>query len=496
MQEQDTLTANDTLNIGAPFEDYIVVDTNVFLIDPNAYIKFPKQTIVIPLIVIEELDSFKREMSSIGKAAREMIRTIDRLRSKGKITEGVALENGAVLQVYILENYDDLPEGLDHAIKDNYILSSALQIMKRTGKPTAIVSKDAELRIKADVLGITAWDYHEDGLHGDKLYQGYREADVADEFIDQFYNAASGNDGSNRRPWLDGAFLADNSIPLINNEYLTLKSPSRSALARCSADGFLKPILERKTMSIYPRNREQRFALDALLDPDIRLVTIAGKAGTGKTLLAIAAGLELLLSDQMYRKLLVARPVIPMGRDLGFLPGELDEKLRPWMQPIYDNLEFLLEDPNKQKDDRRLTKKRDSDRGDKDTKDDAATDKDTMAKKGASTIAYLHQAGLLDVEPLTYIRGRSIPHQYVIIDEAQNLSPHEAKTIVTRAGEGTKIVFTGDFYQIDHPYLNLYTNGLTFTFNRMKGQSIFAHITLEKGERSELAELASQLMEN
>lgn len=247
-------------------------------------------------------------------------------------------------------------------------------------------------------------------------------------------------------------------------------------------------------MAIHPRNREQHFAMDALLDPDIKLVTIAGKAGTGKTLLAIAAGLEMVLSEQLYRKLLVARPVVPMGRDLGFLPGELEEKLRPWMQPIYDNLEFLLEGPTKPKEERRYGKKRN---GDKDKeKEDENKEKELVAKKSESTIQYLHQAGLLDVEPLTYIRGRSIPHQYVIIDEAQNLSPHEAKTIITRAGEGTKVIFTGDFYQIDHPYLNLYTNGLTFTFNRMKGQPIFAHITLEKGERSELAELASKLMEN
>ncbi len=462
-------------------EEVILIDTNVFLIDPNAHVKFPGRKLIIPLIVIEELDSFKREMSSIGKAARETIRTIDRLRMKGKITEGVPLENGATVQVFILENYENLPEGLDHAIKDNYILSAALQLRSYTGRSTAILTKDADLRIKADVLGITAWDYHENGVQGEHLYPGERTIETSDELVDRFYEGETIS-------WTGGLPEGDRKSPPVINEYVTLKSPSRSALARCGADENLRPLIEKPGMSIHPRNREQRFALDALLDPDIRLVTIAGKAGTGKTLLAIAAGLEMVLSEQLYRKLLVARPVVPMGRDLGFLPGELDEKLRPWMQPIYDNLEFLLE--GKPRDEKRQPGKREGERQDENK------EKDLTARKSDSTIQYLHQAGLVDVEALTYIRGRSIPHQYVIIDEAQNLSPHEAKTIITRAGEGTKIVFTGDFYQIDHPYLNLYTNGLTFTFNRMKGQSLFAHITLEKGERSELAELASTLMEN
>lgn len=459
-------------------EDYILLDTNVLLLDPNAYIKFANRHVVIPLIVIEELDSFKRELTSIGKAAREIIRTIDVLRAKGRITEGVKLENGATIQVYILQNYEDLPKGLDHAIKDNYILSAALQLQKKTGRPTALVTKDADLRIKADVLGITAWDYHENGVQGEQLYSGERTIQVSDDLIDRFFKGEILN-------WKDSHLLEDAKLPLLVNEYLTLKSSSRSALARCGVDGNLRLLIERQNMSVKPRNREQRFALDALLDPDIRLVTIAGKAGTGKTLIAIAAGLELVLADQRYRKLLVARPVVPMGKDLGFLPGELSEKLRPWMQPIYDNLDFILGD----------TKNRD----DKNEKLHIADSKEKLLsasnKKSESTVQYLQQAELIDVEPLTYIRGRSIPYQYMIIDEAQNLSPHEAKTIITRAGEGTKVVFTGDFYQIDHPYLNQYTNGLSFTFNRMKGQSLFAHITLDKGERSELAELASKLME-
>lgn len=481
----ETLSLNELIS-----EEVILIDTNVFLIDPNAYIKFPGKTLVIPLIVIEELDSFKREMSSIGKAARDFIHTIDKFRSTGKITEGVPLPNGSTFQVYILENYENLPEGLDHAIKDNYILSAAMQVRARTGRTTALVTKDADLRIKADVLGIAAWDYNEDGFSGEALFSGEQTIETTDEWIDRFFRGEPLSWQMERPEFASGDFKR----PLITNEYVTLKSPTKSALARCGSDGRLRPLLERHGMSLHPRNREQRFALDALLDPDIRLVTLAGKAGTGKTLVAIAAGLELVLGEQLYRKLLVARPVVPMGRDLGYLPGELEEKLRPWMQPIFDNLEFLLEGPAKankdeRKHDRKIPGKKEGEK-EEEGKDIAG------ARKSESTIQYLHQAGLLDVEPLTYIRGRSIPHQYVIIDEAQNLSSHEAKTIITRAGEGTKIIFTGDFYQIDHPYLNVYSNGLSFTFNRMRGQDLFAHITLEKGERSELAELASRLMEN
>jgi len=451
--------------------DYVILDTNILLLDPNAYLKFPNKHIIIPLIVIEELDSFKREMTSIGKAAREIIRAIDLLRTKGKLTEGVKLENSSILQVFILENLEELPEGLDRVIKDNYLLSTGIKLKKIYNKKVTIITKDADLRIKADVLGIHAEDYntnHSDTL--EKLYTGERIIQTTEEWIDKFYH-------NEELIWNveKPNFALDYIEPIVVNEYITLKSERKSALARAHKSGRLIHIKEKKILNIIPKNREQRFTIDALLDPEIQLVTIAGRAGTGKTLLALAAGLYQVLENQLYKKLLVARPVIPMGRDIGFLPGELEEKIKPWMQPIYDNLEFLLENDENEEiyQKEKIDKKRDI----------------------HTTLDYLKQMGILDVEPLTYIRGRSIPRQFIIIDEAQNLSPHEAKTIITRAGIGTKIVLTGDYYQIDHPYLNLYTNGISYTFNKMMGQPIFAHVTLEKGERSELAELASKLME-
>ena len=451
--------------------DYVILDTNILLLDPNAYLKFPNKHIIIPLIVIEELDSFKREMTSIGKAAREIIRAIDLLRTKGKLTEGVKLENSSILQVFILENLEELPEGLDRVIKDNYLLSTGIKLKKVYNKKVTIITKDADLRIKADVLGIHAEDYntnHSDTI--EKLYTGERIIQTTEEWIDKFYH-------NEELIWNveKPNFALDYIEPIVVNEYITLKSERKSALARAHKSGRLIHIKEKKILNITPKNREQRFTIDALLDPEIQLVTIAGRAGTGKTLLALAAGLYQVLENQLYKKLLVARPVIPMGRDIGFLPGELEEKIKPWMQPIYDNLEFLLENDENEE----------------------IYQKEKIGKRRDihTTIDYLKQMGILDVEPLTYIRGRSIPRQFIIIDEAQNLSPHEAKTIITRAGIGTKIVLTGDYYQIDHPYLNLYTNGISYTFNKMMGQPIFAHVTLEKGERSELAELASKLME-
>ncbi|MFN3605315.1 MAG: PhoH family protein [Leptonema sp. (in: bacteria)] len=451
--------------------DYIIIDTNVLLLDPNAYLKFPKKNVIIPLIVIEELDSFKREMTSIGKAAREIIRSIDQLRLRGKLTEGVPLENHSILQVFILDNLEELPEGLDRVIKDNYLLSTGIKLKKIYNKKVTILTKDADLRIKADVLGLHSEDYntnHENQL--EKLYSGEITIHTTDEWINKLYKGEPLFWNKEKIEFL----LEPLKEPILVNQFIHLKSESKNALVRAHKDGKLYLIKDKKIFNVFAKNKEQRFAIDALLEPTISLITIAGRAGTGKTLLALAAGLHQVLETETYKKLLVARPVIPMGRDIGFLPGELEEKIKPWMQPIYDNLEFLLESEDKDE----------IENSDKKNKKDLQT-----------TIAYLKQIGALDVEPLTYIRGRSIPRQFIIIDEAQNLSPHEAKTIITRAGVGTKIIFTGDYYQIDHPYLNLYTNGISYVFNKMKGQSIFAHVTLEKGERSELAELASKILE-
>ena len=404
-------------------------------------------------------------MNPTGKAAREVIRFLDELRKIGKLTDGVQLENGGRLQVSILDRTQQLPPGLDGNVKDNHILQVALRL-KETKKSVLLVTKDADLRIKADVLGQQSADYVPgyENLEGG-IYTGAREIQTDNARIDHFYKARK----------MDLAeFLKAHpqTVDPSENEYLSIKGPSKSALARISLDRGEVDLLhlpDEKIFGILPRNREQRFAFHALLDPSVQIITLSGRAGTGKTLMAIACGLEQVTHEMRYRKMLIARPTVPMGRDLGFLPGELGEKLDPWMQPVYDNLELLLGDSQKGESDRE--------------------------KRHTTGADYLMNSGLLSVEPLSYIRGRSIPRQFIIIDETQNLSPHETKTIITRVGEGTKIVFTGDYYQIDHPYLNFYTNGLTFLIERFRNQKLAAHINLLKGERSELAELASQLLE-
>ncbi|MBI3394466.1 MAG: PhoH family protein [Spirochaetia bacterium] len=440
-------------------EGFVLIDTNVFLLDPTALYKFGKSTLIIPLVVIEELDGFKREPGSIGKAARETIRRLDQLRAKGSLVTGVALETGGLVRIILLkESQGRLPTGLDSNVKDNQILQCALQLREDGDTPVRIISRDADLRIKADVLGLECQDYMQyPEFEEEPSRPGFREVDAGDGAVNAFY--------SNKSLTLDGGLPPGEEHTI--NEFLFLRGETKSALARPDSEGKTALPLryqEEKVFDIVPRNREQRYAFEALLDPEVQLVTLSGKAGTGKTLLAIACGLHQVTDNPIYRRILVARPIMPMGRDIGFLPGELSEKIQPWMQPVYDNLEFILGDGGSQQD------------------------------KNMG-IDYLKQAGMLSVEPLTYIRGRSIPRQFIVIDEAQNLTPHEAKTIITRAGEGSKMVFTGDLYQIDHPYLNRYSNGLAFTAERFRGQKIASHITLMKGERSGLAELASRLME-
>jgi PhoH-like ATPase len=316
------------------------------------------------------------------------------------------------------------------------------------------VTKDTNLRIKADAIGLVAEDYESDKVDIEELYQGYVEMTVDAELIDRFHGQGSVE--------LDGEYMP--------NQFVTLRDMSNSSHTAIGRYDFLqrklvpvKKIAKEGVWSIHPRNREQAFTLDLLLDDNIKLVTLVGKAGTGKTLLAIAAGLNKTAEDNIFNRLLVSRPVFPMGKDLGFLPGDIEEKLTPWMQPIFDNVELLLSGHE-------------------------------MEKRRTKGYKELMAMGIMEIEPLTYIRGRSIPNQYMIVDEAQNLTPHEIKTIVTRAGEGTKIVLTGDPYQIDNPYVDASSNGLTYVVEKFKGQAIAGHVTLMKGERSELAELAANLL--
>jgi PhoH-like ATPase len=433
-----------------------ILDTNVLLHDPNSLLSFVDNHVLIPIEVIEEIDRFKRESTDLGQNARSVSRMLDSLRGTGSLSEGVDLPNGGKLKIAFYKNgHSGNGDGDFNAnTVDNRILLLAAGIQKSQPKnPTILVSKDINLRIKADALGLQAEDYETDRVFITDLYTGMMEMTVSAAKITEFR--------------AKGELALDNGKKYFPNEYCTLLDESntkKAALAKVDAAGTkLVPIIDCRdgVWGIKPRNREQHFALDALLDDRIKLVTLMGKAGTGKTLLAMAAGLKRVVNDREFRRLVVARPTISMGKELGFLPGSLEEKLAPWMQPIHDALE-MLSDLNMGHDHRRS--------GD------------------------LMRSGSIVVEALSYIRGRSIANQFMVIDEAQNLTPLEVKTIVTRVGSGTKIIFTGDPYQIDNPYVDSSSNGFNYVVSKFRDQAVSAHVELQKGERSELAELAANIL--
>ncbi len=454
-----------------------VLDTNVLLHDPNALTKFQDNNVVVPIEVVEEIDRFKRDPSEKGRNARQISRLLDDFRQRGNLSDGVTIDeaSGGILKVVFCraETLAQLPPELRSGNGDNNILAVAmeqrLQEVMGSQPPVVLVTKDTNLRIKADAVGLIAQDYTTDKVDIADLYPGFCELWVSAEQMDRVKDAAG---------------LALISLPegsggvagLQANEGVTLvdqAQPNHTLLARYNdRSGSLHPlqrVSKVKLGRIQPRNREQTFALDLLLDPDIQLITLVGKAGTGKTLLALAAGLNQVADERLYDRLLVTRPVIPLGKDIGFLPGDLEEKMGPWMQPIIDNLDFLLGGG-----------------------DEGQTQRGQRAPR--NSWSDLKGMGLLEVEAISYIRGRSIPRQYMVVDEAQNLTPHEVKTIVTRVGQGTKIVLTGDPYQIDNPYVDADSNGLTWLVERFKGQALAGHVTLSRGERSELAELAANLL--
>ncbi len=433
---------------------YFVLDTNVLLHNADSLTSFADNSVILPMTVIEELDGFKRQNDELGRNARHVIRQLDRLRALGTLKNGVTMENGGVLQITVEKR--DMPGALlDMSIADNRILAVANSLLEE-GKEVIFVSKDINARLKADALGIAVMDFEKQKCNADDLYTGWRQISVPGEMIDRFYKDKA---------------LKTEDFQFYHNEFILLQdenNPKHSGLGRATGPESLAHLNSSSdyAWNINPRSKEQRMALELLLNPEISLVTLIGQAGTGKTLLALAAGLECVIHKENYERLLVSRPIIPMGKDIGYLPGTKDEKLTLWMQPIFDNLTYLMRHQRKNDDDENVQQK----------------------------IDQLLKTKQVELEALTYIRGRSIPRQFVIVDEAQNLTPHEVKTIISRAGENTKMVFTGDPQQIDNPYLDSSSNGLSYAVERLKGHGIFGHITLSKSERSPLSAIAADFL--
>jgi PhoH-like ATPase len=436
-----------------------VLDTNVLLHDPAAMLRFEDNEVVLPITIIEELDRFKKQPEVTGRNARQASRTLDELRQRGHLTEGVSINGGGVLRVALCsrETLQELPGELERDRGDNSILAVALELKKQCQCPVVLVSKDTNVRIKANALGLNAEDYETDKVDIEGLYTGTAEIMVEAEQIAQLFEkgALTGL----------GEFLPNQALTLVD-----AANPAHTALAFVDGDSgkivSLTKLPHAGISRIQARNREQKFAFELLLRDSIQLVTLVGKAGTGKTLLAIAAGLHKVADERLYNRLLISRPVVPMGRDIGYLPGDIKEKLTPWMQPLYDNFDLIF----------------------------GTQERSGKPKHWRPGHEELMEMGLLQIEPLTYIRGRTIPQQFLIVDEAQNLTPHEVKTILTRAGEGTKVVLTGDPDQIDNPYIDAASNGLTYTVEKFKHEPIAGHVTFVKGERSNLAERATALL--
>ena len=440
-----------------------ILDTNVLIHDPEAMFSFDDNDVYLPIYVIEEIDKLKEYNDRVGKSARETSRNIEKLRKEEKnsnlsLLEGLKNSTGGTFRIVLGENdIVNIPDSLNKNLTDNKIIGQALRIKNENKKRKVIlVSKDMNVRIKANVLGMETVDYVKDQIDINQLYEGWREIEISSDLFSLLEKAPIINWDLvlKEEPKANELIRFKNS----NKEILTIYKKEREKLEK-------QVFADTKVWGVFARNTEQKQAMELLMDERIKLVTLVGKAGTGKTLLAIATALEQVVERKLYKKIFIARPIVPMGNDIGFLPGTEKEKMQPWMLPIYDNIEFL-----------------------------ASNKGQTSLNEAEKVVVGLESLGLLKVEPLTYIRGRSIPQGFIIIDEAQNLTPHEVKTIITRVGKDTKIVFTGDPDQIDNPYLDANSNGLAYIAERMKNEILVGHIRLVKGERSEISELASRLL--
>jgi PhoH-like ATPase len=437
-----------------------ILDTNVILHDASCIYQFKENDIVIPITVIEELDQFKRGNQMINLNAREFARTLDSMTGSALFNGGISRGKGlGKVRIALIKGInDEIREVFKDDNPDHRILSTAFDIQKSNGKRNIIlVTKDVNLRMKAKAIGVHAEDYATDRVSSiEELYSGKEVIDnFNDEIITKLYQPPFEVSRNDAKKYFK-------KIELLANKFFILRNDTRSVLVHYDATKeVLKKIDKTTIYGIKPRNAEQTFVVDALINNDIPLVTITGKAGTGKTLIALASALHV---RKHYRQIYVARPVVPLSnKDIGYLPGDILDKLTPYMQPLWDNLKVIQ-------------------------------DQFPETDKQFQLIAQMTKENKLVIEPLTYIRGRSLQRIFFIVDEAQNLTPHEIKTIITRVGEGAKIVFTGDVYQIDHPYLDSQSNGLSYLIDHFKGQKLYAHVNLEKGERSELAELASNLL--
>ncbi|MFN2372138.1 MAG: PhoH family protein [Candidatus Krumholzibacteriia bacterium] len=450
MPDSTGLSLDDQDQIPTPPGRSFLLDTNVLLHDADSLHAFEDNNVILTIDVLEELDRFKRGNDEKARNARRVIRDIDSLRNGLPLSHGVAVPGGGKLYVTVKSFVEDLPKGMDRSVPDNRILAAGVALQK-AGADVVFVTKDINARVKADALGIQAQDFLATRVNFDELYSGWSEHEVPHETVEAFYKHEPVHLEAELQP----------------NEGVLLKSaanPKHTARGIYRADsGLVEPLQhgDSHPWGLSARNLQQQFAFELLMRQDIQLVTMLGQAGTGKTLLALAVGLQLVAEEKRYRRIMVSRPIMPLGRDIGYLPGSKEEKLSSWMEPVSDNLQYLV---------------------------------DPKLEQSGDKVQYLYDTGVVEVEAVTYIRGRSLPKLFIIIDEAQNLTPHEVKTVVSRAGEGAKVILTGDAYQIDNPYLDASSNGLTYVVERFKDQPIHGHITLAKSERSELASLAAALL--
>ncbi|MCP4750270.1 MAG: PhoH family protein [Proteobacteria bacterium] len=431
-----------------------ILDASVLLYEPDSIFAYPDAQVIVPISVIEEIDHFKKEFNETGRNARLVSQMLDKIRTGGSLTEGIELSNGGILRVFIVEEKDvRLPAFSNLNKSSNKVLVATILIHQRHPENTYLVTNDINLRVRVSALGINVMAYEERLPNLEKFYAGVKTRVVEEKAFEKLVHGTG-------IKIEEGEYYANQSV------LVKMRDSDKQLACRFQDESGKLLAIQLYSEGIWgikARNMEQEIALDLLMDPSVHIVILAGKAGTGKTLLALAVALELMLSANQYQKILVSRPIFPMGRDMGYLPGDIEKKMEPWMQPIFDNLEFL------------------------------SSNRSSPASKTGGYQRLLDM-GLVELEPLTYIRGRSIPHRFMIVDEAQNLTPHELKTIVTRVGAGTKLVLTGDPYQIDNPYVDTGSNGLSHVIEKFQNYGLSGHVNLIHGVRSKLAELASNIL--